>query len=89
MPHGLSGIFINDKAVIGCGCVIFHQVTIGEYNGKAPIIGENCFIGAGAKLIGGIKIGNNVKIGANYIVVTDIPDNATVVMDKPRVIIKG
>lgn len=45
-------------------------------------------IGAGAKIIGKVKIGSNVKIGANCIVVEDIPDNATVVMHKPRIIIK-
>ena len=45
-------------------------------------------IGAGAKIIGPIRIGNNVKIGANCIVVQDIPDNATVVMQKPRIILK-
>lgn len=56
--------------------------------GGAPQIGNNVFIGAGAKLIGKIKIGNNVKIGAGCVVVTDIPDNATVVMHKPRIIIK-
>lgn len=50
--------------MIGQNCTIFHQVTIGN-NGKdskAPIIGNNVIIGAGAKVIGGIKIGNNVKI---------------------------
>ena len=86
--HGLYGIIISHNAVIGANCTIFHQVTIGEGKGGAPRIGNNCSIGAGAKIIGGIKIGNNVKIGANCIVVEDIPDNATVVMNKPRIIIK-
>lgn len=54
-----------------------------------PTIGDNVYIGAGAILIGGIKIGNNVKIGAGAIVVNDIPDNATVVCEKARVIIKN
>ena len=45
-------------------------------------------IGTGANIIGGITIGNNVKIGAGCIVTTDIPDNATVVMDHPRIIIQ-
>lgn len=44
-------------------------------------------IGAGAKIIGSITIGDNVKIGAGCIVVEDVPDNATVVMNKPRIII--
>ena len=88
LPHGLNGIIINDKAIIGRNCTIFQQVTIGEWNNVAPIIGDNCLIGAGAKLLGGIKVGKNVKIGANCIVVTDIPDNAMVVMEKPRIIFK-
>lgn len=70
------------------------HVTIGSNTitkgnkGGAPIIKDNVFIGAGAKVIGNITIGNNVKIGAGCIVVTDIPDNAVVVMHKPRIIIK-
>ena len=56
--------------------------------GGAPTIGNNCLIGAGAKIIGNVRIGNNVRIGANAIVVDDIPDNCTVVMNKPRVIVR-
>lgn len=56
--------------------------------GGAPNIGDDCYIGAGAKIIGNINIGNNVRIGANCVVVEDIPDNCTVVMDKPRIILK-
>lgn len=52
----------------------------------APVIGERVYIGAGAKIIGGITIGNDVRIGANCIVTEDIPANSTVVMDKPRII---
>ncbi len=51
-------------------------------------IGDNVFIGAGAKILSGVTIGNNVKIGANAVVVEDIPDNATVVLQKPRIITK-
>ena len=54
----------------------------------AANIGDNVFIGAGAKIIGGVTIGDNVKIGANCIIVEDIPSNSTVVMPKPRIIIK-
>ncbi len=88
LPHGIRGIFISHNAEIGKNVTIFHQVTIGEGNGGAPKIGDNCLIGAGAKIIGGITVGNNVKIGANCVVVENIPDNCTVVMDKPRVILK-
>lgn len=87
-PHGMYGIIVSHNAHVGRNSTIFHQVTIGEGNGGAPTIGDNCFIGAGAKIVGGIHIGNNVKIGANCIVVEDVPDNATVVLSKPRIIVK-
>lgn len=52
------------------------------------IIGDNCLIGAGAKILAPSKIGNNVRIGANAVVKGDVPDNATVVPQKSRIIIK-
>lgn len=90
LPHGLNGIIISHYAIIGENCTIHQQVTIAQDNeNKAAQIGDNVMIGAGAKIIGGVKIGNNVNIGANCIVVEDIPDNATVVLNKPRIIIKN
>ncbi len=91
LPHGIQSIIINPYATIGKNCTIFHGVTIGnDYKSveNAPTIGDNVFIGAGAKIIGKIKIGNNVRIGAGAVVATDIPNNATVVMDKPRIILR-
>lgn len=91
-PHGLSGIFISNGAKIGCGCVIFQQVTIGSNALKdsrakgSPTIGKNCYIGAGAKIIGNVIIGDNVRIGANTVVTKDVPNNATVVGARCRVI---
>lgn len=83
LPHPY-GIIINRFAVIGRNATIFHQVTIGVNphhggNYHAPIIGDNVFIGAGAKIVGPIKIGNNVRIGAGAVVTKNVPDNATVV----------
>ncbi len=86
-PHGIYGVIITHNARIGKNAIILHQVTIGQGRGGAPTIGDNCAIGAGAKITGGIRIGNNVKIGTNCVVVEDIPDNATVVMNKPRIIV--
>lgn len=91
-PHGIMGICISSGATIGDNCTIFHQVTIGSNTLKdtkkngSPTIGNNVYIGAGAKIIGNIKIGNNVRIGANCAITEDIPDNATVVLEKNRII---
>lgn len=65
---------------IGKNCRIFQHVSIGylEEN-KKPVIGDNVTVFAGAKVLGNIKIGNNVIIGANAVVLKDVPDNCTVV----------
>lgn len=89
LPHGMYGIIVSHNAHIGKDVTIFHQVTIGEGPGGAPTIGDHCYIGAGAKITGNIRIGNNVRIGTNCVVFEDIPDNATVVLSKPRVIVKN
>lgn len=86
LPHGLHGIYISSFAVIGAGCRIYQNVTIGEVGLKAPSIGSGCLIGAGAVVIGDIKIGNNVKIGAGAVVSTDVPDDCTVVAQPSRII---
>ena len=77
IPH-LNGIIISAYAEIGNNCTIYHQVTIGANENKddyknAPKIGNNVYIGAGAKVIGDITIGDNVIIGANAIVTKDVP----------------
>ncbi|MBQ7140960.1 MAG: serine acetyltransferase [Bacilli bacterium] len=75
-----GSIIVNPNSKVGNNCRIHEGVTIGATNGssKAPQIGDNCFIGSGAKIIGDIKIGNNVAIGAGAVVVKDIDDNVTV-----------
>ena len=78
LQHCFSTIIVADS--IGENCWINQQVTIGySKDERAPIIGDNVNINAGAKVIGSIRIGNNVKIGANAVVVKDVPDNCTVV----------
>lgn len=88
LPHGLNGIIVSHNAVIGRNCTIFHQVTIGEGKGGAPVIGDNVLIGAGAKVIGGIRIGSNVRIGAGCVVAQDVPDDTTVVLQAPQMIMR-
>lgn len=94
MPHGFSGIFISGTSKIGKNCIIFQQVTIGanilgdSKSAGAPVVGDNCYIGAGAKIIGNVKVGNNVRIGANCVVYEDVPDNCVVVSGTQTVIKK-
>jgi serine O-acetyltransferase len=92
LPHGVKGVFVSRAARVGRNCVIFHQVTIGSNSLPdsdklgAPRVGDHCYIGAGAKIIGGIIIGNNVRIGANCVVAESVPDNTLVVAGKPVII---
>lgn len=79
-----GGIIISGDAKIGANCNISQGVTIGlSGSGEragVPSIGDNVYIGPGAKVFGRICIGNNVKIGANAVVSKDIPDNAVVAL---------
>jgi len=79
-----GGIIVSSAAVIGENCNISHGVTIGaagtRQRGGVPRIGNNVYIGPGAKVFGRITIGNNVKIGANCVVHKDVPENAVVAL---------
>jgi len=85
-----GSIVVNPKTVIGKNCNISQNVTIGQANrGKrmgCPIIGDNVYIGPGAKIIGAVHVGNNVAIGANCVVTNDVPDYSVVVGVPGRVI---
>ena len=91
-PHGISGIYISVGAKIGEGCTIFQQVTIGSNTLEgtkrpgSPVIGKNVFIGAGAKIIGGVTHGDNARISAGCTVAKDVPSGATVVPASIRII---
>lgn len=86
LPHGLHGIFISRFSQVGEGCRIYQNVTIGEVNRKAPVVGNHCLIGAGAILLGDIRIGDYVKIGAGTVVNRDVPDYSTVVSQPARIV---
>jgi len=79
-----GGIIISPAAKMGKNVRISHQVTIGvsgdKENRGVPVMGDNIYIGPGAKIFGKITIGNNVRIGANAVVYKDVPDNSTVVL---------
>jgi serine O-acetyltransferase len=93
-PHGLFGVFISNGAKIGKNAVIFQQVTIGSDsladsgNFGSPTLGDNVYIGAGAKIIGNVRVGNNCRVGANAVVYTDMPDNSVAVCAPTRIIQK-
>lgn len=82
IPHCFS-IMVASGSVIGKNCCIMQQVTIGSSRagsrGGFPILGDNVMISTGAKIIGKVRIGNNVIVGANAVVTKDVPDNAIVV----------
>lgn len=73
-----DGVIINSMCSMGSGVSLFQQVTLGEWNGKAPIIEDGVAVFAGAKIFGGIVIGANSKIGANSVVNFDVSNNSTV-----------
>lgn len=73
------GVVINGSVRGGRDIKIEHQVTIGAERGESPVLGDNLFIGAGAKIIGAVKLGSGVRVGANAVVVKDVPDNVTAV----------
>jgi putative colanic acid biosynthesis acetyltransferase WcaB len=88
--HG-HGIVVHTKAVLGKNCSIRHTTTIGARGNDpdgndVPVIGDFVDIGCHVVILGGIKIGNNVKIGAGSVVMIDVPENATVVGNPARII---
>ena len=87
--YGGIGVVIQSRAVIGKNCLIGQGVTIGGKSGwyEVPVIGDNVHVSAGARILGPIRIGNNVIIGANAVVVKDVPDNC-IVAGVPANIIK-
>ena len=71
---------------IGDNFSFLHCTTLGKKDGKRPIIGDNVSLGAHVLILGGIRIGNNVTVGAGAVVVKDVPDNAVVVGNPARII---
>lgn len=68
-------IIINGNAKIGNNCTIYPGVTVGKTEGGVPVIGDNCFLGLGSKVLGPVKLGNNVKVLPNAVVTKSFPDN--------------
>lgn len=80
LPHNALGVVINPNAIIGSNVKILQNVTIGGRNGSgAPVIDDDVLIGAGAVILGDVHIYKGAKVGANAVVLCDIPENATAV----------
>lgn len=81
-----TGVVINGQVRAGSGVFIEHQVTIGAEQRQSPVLGNGIFIGAGARIIGGVRIGDRTRIGANAVVLCDVPDHHTAVGIPARMI---
>ena len=89
IDHGM-GIVIGETAEVGDDCLIYHGVTLGgtgkDVGKRHPTIGNNVLIGAGAKILGPMKVGDNCRIAANSVVLKAIPDNCTAVGIPARIV---
>jgi len=91
IDHGM-GVVVGETSEIGHHVSLYQGVTLGgtgkERGKRHPTLGDHVVVGAGAKVLGGIRIGDNVKIGANSVVLKPVPDNCTVVGIPGRIIHK-
>jgi serine O-acetyltransferase len=82
IDHGM-GVVIGETAEVGDDCYLYHQVTLGvarTTSGKRhPTVGNNVIIGAGAKVLGPITVGDNARVGSNAVVLDNVPPDTTVV----------
>ena len=92
IDHGM-GVVIGETAVIGDDVYIYHQVTLGgtstDQGKRHPTVGNNVIIGAGAKVLGAIEIGEGARIGSNAVVVSAVPAGTTVVGIPARPVERG
>ena len=85
LPHP-NGVVIHPDVVIGPNCLIFQQVTLGVARGGVPRLAGHVDVGAGAKVLGPITIGEHARLGANAVVIRDVPAGATAVGNPARVL---
>ena len=89
LPHP-NGVVIHEDARIGDDCMIMQQVTVGMIgDGEVPTIGNRVYMGAGAKIIGKLVVGDGARIGANAVVVNDVPPNCTAVGVPAKIVERG
>ncbi|AVP54886.1 serine acetyltransferase [Clostridium tetani] len=89
IDHGM-GVVIGETAEVGNDVTIYHGVTLGgtgkDKGKRHPTVGNNVIIGSGAKVLGPIVIGNNAKVGANSVVLKDVPENKTAVGTPAKIV---
>ena len=91
LPHP-NGVVLGAGARVGLNCTILQQVTLGEKDATGagphlyPVIGDDVIVGAGARILGGIEVGRQVKIGANAVVLFDVPEGERAVGVPARIL---
>ena len=92
IDHGM-GVVIGETAIVGDYALIYQGVTLGgtgkECGKRHPTLGESVVVGAGAKVLGNIQVGNNVRIGAGSVVLRDVPSDCTVVGIPGRIVYRS
>jgi serine O-acetyltransferase len=81
-----TGVVINGQVRGGARVHVEHQVTVGAERRQSPVLGDDVFLGAGAKVLGAVRIGEGARIGANAVVVQDLPPHCTAVGIPARVV---
>ena len=89
IDHGM-GVVIGETCVIGNDVLMYHGVTLGATSSEKvqrhPLVGNNVIIGAGATVLGAIRLGDNAKIGAGALVLKDVPENGTAIAEPSRLL---
>ncbi|MDD6225864.1 MAG: serine O-acetyltransferase [bacterium] len=89
IDHGM-GVVIGETTVIGDNCTIYQNVTLGgtgkEHGKRHPTLGNNVLVGAGAKVLGPFKVGDNARIAAGAVVLNEVPANSTAVGVPARIV---
>lgn len=92
IDHGM-GVVIGETAIIGDNCTLYQGVTLGgtgkDHGKRHPTLGDNVMIGAGAKVLGPFRVGDNSRVAAGAVVLNEVPDNATAVGVPARVVRVG
>lgn len=92
IDHG-TGVVIGETAEIGENCTIYQGVTLGgtgkDHGKRHPTLGNNVMVGAGAKVLGPFKVGDNSRIAAGAVVLDEVPENSTAVGVPARVVKRG